>query len=76
MTWNYRVVAFKNKEEVEFKVLEVYYNDEGIPDGYAENNSGVTAEKVTDILWTLRKMEEGAKKPVLSGDDFPNEYVS
>jgi len=71
--WNYRVLAHKG-EEVFFQIHEVYYNEEGIPNGYTEKDVGVGSESPEGLSWVLDKMKECIDKPILSADNFPNEY--
>ena len=75
MGWNHRVLAHKHKDEVYFEIHEVLYDESGIPNGYTEKGITVGGETVKGMLWTLNKMKECLKKPILwAGEDFPNEY--
>jgi hypothetical protein len=73
MSWNHRILAHESKEEVYFQIHEVYYTDNK-PDGYTANAVSVGGDTLKSINWTLNKMKEAIKKPVLwSGEKFPNE---
>lgn len=75
MSWNYRILAHQSEEEIHLQVHEVYYNDEGQPNGYTENGVAVGAEDLKGIEWVLDKMKECSEKPILwAGDKFPHEY--
>ena len=80
MGWNHRVLAkefiFENGEkEIYFDIHEVYYDADGKPDGYTKNPILVGGENIKDIKWTLNKMKECLKKPILWGNDkFPEVY--
>ena len=73
MSWNHRILAHENNGEVYFQLHEVYYKEE-IPDGYTANPITVGSETLKGIKWTLNKMQEAVKKPILwAGEKFPNE---
>lgn len=74
MNWNYRVIAFKDKQEkIYFQIHEVYYNEQNIPNGYTKEPAGICGETIEEIQWTLDKMKLSLEKPVLKSWDFPNE---
>jgi hypothetical protein len=76
MGWNHRVLAHEHKGEIYFDIHEVYYDDNGTPNGYTENPVSVGGESLKGIGWTLNRMKECLKKPILwAGDKFPNEYI-
>lgn len=75
MTWNYRILAHKDKNEWFFEIHEVYYDNNGKPEGYTENGVSVGGESLKGIEWTLDKMKECVNKPILlAGDKFPMEF--
>ena len=76
MSWNHRILAHKDGNEMYFQIHEVYYDKEGKPDGYTANGVSVGAESLDGIKWVLDKMKECTNKPILLADDFPNEYLS
>ena len=74
MEWNYRILAHEYKGEVYLQIHEVYYDEDGKPNGYSENPIPVGAETVKEITWTLNKMLECRAKPILwAGEKFPKE---
>ena len=74
-SWNHRVLAHEYKDEVVFQIHEVYYNEEGKPNGSTKDGVIVVGESKKDIAWTLNKMKECLKDPILwAGDRFPEEY--
>ena len=76
MAWNHRVLAHKYKDEVYFEIHEVLYDENGVPNGYTEKGITVGGENIKGIRWTLNKMKECLKKPILwAGDEFPKEYI-
>ena len=76
MSWNYRVLAHKYEEEIYFEIHEVYYDENGIPNGYKEKPVTISGENIKGMRWALNKMKECLKKPILwAGDDFPKEYL-
>ena len=73
MSWNHRLLAFAEKDELLFEVCEVYYDD-GKPTGYTENPR-VWGETKSEIRWTLRHMRKALRKPILwGGERFPEEF--
>ena len=76
MSWNHRVLAHKYEEEIYFEIHEVYYDKNGIPNGYKEKPVTIGGENIKGMRWSLNKMKECLKKPILwAGDDFPKEYL-
>ena len=74
MGWNHRILAHEHRGEIELRIHEVYYKD-GKANGYTENAVSIGGEDLKAITWTLNKMKECRKKPILwAGDKFPNEY--
>lgn len=74
MSWNHRVLAHENNGEVYFQLHEVYYKN-NIPDSYTVNPITIGSESIKGIKWTLNKIQNAVKKPILwAGKDFPKEY--
>lgn len=75
MSWNHRVLAYKQPNgEVYLKIHEVYYDEDNVPNAYSSNPISLQSETLQGINWTLNKMKECLKKPVLwEGDKFPQE---
>ena len=75
MSRDYRILAKEDGSEVYFQVYEVYYDKDGIPNDYTTNPTTVGGESLEAIKWTLYRIKEATKKPILWwGDKFPNEY--
>ena len=75
MGWNHRILAHEQHGEVYFQIHEVYYNEDGVPNGYTKNPIHVGGESLKAITWTLNKMKESRSKPILfAGDKFPQIY--
>lgn len=75
MSWNHRILAHDTDGEIYLQIHEVYYDKEGVPDGYTMNAIAVSGEDLDSIKWTLDKMKECLEKPILwAGDKFPEEY--
>ncbi len=75
-SWNHRILVDidKNNERY-FQVHEVYYNNDGKPDGYSENPITISSETIDGLKWTLDRINECFEKPILwAGVRFPNEY--
>lgn len=74
MGWNYRILAHEHNEDVYFIIHEVYYDENGIPNGYTENGVYVNGENIEDMRWSIEKMNECLEKPILSIKNFPDEW--
>ena len=75
MTWNHRVLAHQDGEDVYFEIHEVYYNQKNIPEHHTPDAITVGGDNVKSIRWTLKQMKKATKKPVLwAGNKFPEEY--
>ena len=74
MSWNHRVLAHKDGDEVWFSIHEVYYDENGIPKSYTANGVNVGGNSIKDLSWTLDKMKECLDKPILSLENFPETF--
>ncbi len=75
MGWNHRILAHEHKGEIYLKIHEVLYDKDGKPNGYTKDAITVGGEDLKSITWTLNKMKECRKKPILwEGDKVPKEY--
>ena len=74
MVWNHRILAEEYEGEVYFSIYEVYYK-KSKPVSYTSHAVNVGGENIESIIWTLDKMKECTKKPILwAGDKFPQIY--
>lgn len=76
MTWNYRVLAHRDGAGIYFQIHEVYYDEQGNPNGYTERGTTIGSETLESLRSELERMKECLDKPVLSYSDFPNEFNS
>jgi hypothetical protein len=74
MSWNYRILAHKDGDDYFFQIHGVYYDEEGRPNGYTTDGASVAGESIGTINWVLDKMKECINKPILSADEFPDEW--
>ena len=74
MSWNYRILAHKDGDEMYFQIHEVHYDGDGNPTAYTTNGVAVGDNDLSGINWVLDRMRESINKPILLVDDFPNEY--
>ena len=73
-TWNHRILASEHNGEMSLDIHEVYYDENGKPNGYTKNPVSVSGDSLKSITWTLNRMIEAKSKPILwGGDKFPNE---
>jgi hypothetical protein len=77
MSWNHRVMAHKWNKVIYFKIHQVYYDEKQNPKSYGkEGLESELIDNIKQIRWTLNKMKECLKKPILwAGDKFPEEYI-
>lgn len=77
--WNYRVLARKIENEIQYGFYEVHYeHDKPVactenpvyPTGFDDDN-----DTIESIRWQLDAMKLATEKPILDYDNFPNEYV-
>lgn len=74
MSWNYRVIAFKSNDEIFMRICEVYYDENKKPNGYIAEKVFI-GDSVKGLNWTLNKMKLALKKPILSAEKFPEEFI-
>jgi len=90
MSWNYRVgthvFSYKKvftsnpklaemKDERLFSMIEVYYDEDGKPNGYADKiNPTDNWEDLQDLIGTLDLLKLAVDKPIIDIDNFPNEW--
>ena len=72
MSWNYRVVRFKDEENQEtyYELKEVFYNRDGSLMGYSD--ATVSGESFDDVIKVLAMMKEDAHKAVIDEAEFFN----
>lgn len=79
--WNYRIMAKKIKDEVQFSFYEVHYeNDKPVactenpvyPMGFYDNID--VEDPLESIIWQLDAMKMAISKPILDYDNFPKEF--
>ena len=70
MSWNYRVVRFKDEENEEtyYELKEVFYNRDGSLMGYAD--ATVSGESFADIMRVVGMMKRDALRPVINEEEF------
>ena len=61
--WNYRIVKL---EDEEFYILtEVYYDDNGNPFAWIEEEVGIRGEELSELMPQLEHMKDAFTKPIL-----------
>ncbi len=73
--WNYRVIEFVDPKEGQWRAIhEVYYDDNGKPEGYTAIPAQLLAfhdsGESRDLRWILDRMREALDRPVLTERDF------
>ena len=63
MSWNYRIIKLEHEE---FYILtEVYYDDNGNPIAWIEDEIGIRSEELSELMPQLKHMKDAFVKPVL-----------
>jgi hypothetical protein len=74
MSWNYRILAENDAgEQTWYEIREVYYKN-GEPSFYSLERAGPGGHSIAEILMDLDKMRDAVEKPILSLENFPQEY--
>lgn len=71
MSWNYRVVRFKDDLEYTeeyYEIKEVFYDNLGKPVGYSDANCG--ADTYEGLFECMSMMQAAHAKPVLDEAEF------
>lgn len=71
MSWNHRVFREQCPADGtwEYTIREVYYDENGKADGYADARP-ISEDSLEDLIATLGRMQVACAKPVLTEDDF------
>lgn len=74
-SWNHRVMRLPSGTDEEFLgIHEVYYDDEGKPNGYTKHAVSVSGtEGIEGLRWQLDHMIKALGKPILTPEDFKSE---
>ncbi len=76
--WNYRILAKKVHNEVQYGIYEVHYKDD-LPIAstqepvYPMAFSG-ESDPIESLTWQFDAMKKSCEKPILDYDNFPNIY--
>lgn len=71
MSWNYRIIRhIPEKGEAYLAVHEVFYDDDGEPDGCTENPIQIIGEDLEAIQFQSMKIAESVDKPILDYQMF------
>ena len=73
MTWNHRVIAYREGKEFWYEIVEVHYNEKGVPKMHS-SVADVGANTLKDLDWQLDRLKECLSKPILSAENFPEEF--
>ena len=70
MSWNHRVVRHRHPSGDEsLEIHEVYYDDDGKPDGVTEEGVSVAGETVEELNKVLALMQQAISKPILDWEE-------
>lgn len=76
MTWNYRLIAFIEDDELILEMCRVYYDDNNVAVSYSDNISMVSTDGLLGIKLEIDRYTDAMNKPILDGNNFPNEYIT
>ena len=76
MTWNYRVVKTELDDYIEYSIHEVYYDENGEPDGVTENPSWPAGETWEEFQADLNSYNMAMLQPVLDYNTFLEKETS
>ena len=73
---HHRVVkTIQPNGDVIFGIHEVYYDENGVPDGYTANPISISGEDMESLNWTVDRIKESlSKAPLWGGERFPMEF--
>ncbi len=74
MSWNYRICTRLNGIR-EFKICEVYYNEDGTPRAYSELHNILSWDNKKDLLQTIKLLNSVPDNIIYDLDNWPNEYI-
>ena len=75
MTWNYRIVRFKDnlsESREYYEIKEVFYDTDGKPVGYSDALCG--SDTYDGLFKTAGLIQSAHAKPVINEEDFINEH--
>ena len=75
MSWNYRVIRHvythsDGEQEEYFNVHEVYYDEQGAPNGITADAVNPQAESLEGLRWTLDQYIKALDKPIIDFEDM------
>lgn len=62
MTWNYRIVKHKSGVNTWYSLHEVYYDENGEPDGMTQNPISAHGDTRAEVIKALEMMLKDAKR--------------
>jgi len=74
LSYDYRVIAHEYIKGYVFSIHTVYYDEDRNPVSYSENPLWVEREDMEEIHILLDRMHDATLKPILSADNFPDEF--
>ena len=76
--WNHRIIHQRVKclgeWEDQFSIHEVYYDEFGNPINHTIDAVSPRGDSIEDLKWVLDKMKEALEHPILSYENFPDEF--
>jgi hypothetical protein len=75
MTWDYKILAHKGRNNILFKIHEVYYDENGNICDYAIVPAIIEGESMDDILFDINGFKRALNESVLwAGNKFPEVF--
>lgn len=73
MSWNYRICTRLSGTR-EFKICEIYYNEDGTPRAYSELHNILTWSDKSDLIETIKLLQSVPANEVYDLDNWPSLY--
>jgi hypothetical protein len=74
LSYDIRVIAHEYFNEYIFSLHTVYYDEDHNPVSYSSTAVCVERQDIEEIHALLDKMRDATFKPILSAENFPNEF--
>jgi hypothetical protein len=70
MSWNYRIIAHPDGDELFYMIHEVHYDKDGNPRSYSKDAATIGGSDCSVINWILSEIKECLDKPIIHVDYF------
>ncbi len=71
MSWNHRILRRTFEGETFYAVHEVYYDENGNPNGCTDESVSPKGETMDELRSDILSFHDALTKPILNYEDFP-----